>query len=115
MLFFRKLFNRQSWKLVKILKDPDGIVYRPPEKEPVEGDIFYNLFESNKGNRRVKIGCTIVKLNKYGMEQFAESTTMYHTQIYRWLAGRNDPEIPSYNEIDEEETADYLRGSSIHP
>ncbi len=38
-------------------------------------------------------------------------TRIYELTIYRWLAGRNDPSIPRYSSIGEEDTVNYLKGS----
>jgi hypothetical protein len=35
---------------------------------------------------------------------------MYHEKIRRWQDGRLDPEIPSYNDIHEEDLVNVLRG-----
>ena len=92
------LFKKQTWALVKsfTLKSQ----YR-----------YYHIhcFESNKGNRKVEYVCDGEQFTPEP-KGFIYKSDLYQMQIYRWLSGRRDPEIPTYDQIGEEDTANFLKG-----
>lgn len=95
--------KKQDWRLVKTLDVPvkfDG----------KDGQIYYHLFESNKGTRKVNIQCSFVLPSYMDLKKEAKTTTLYQTKIYRWEMGRVDPDIPRYNQVPQEETANVLKG-----
>ena len=111
---FLSIFKRQKWRLCKIIEAPTGLSWGNmdgPDADRKQGRILYTLFESDKGKRRCKISSTIRECPVDKAEEYAMSTKFYQTKIYRWLAGRSDPEIPRFNEIDQEETMHQLRGT----
>lgn len=99
--FIKKLFQKEKWELVTTITvdlTDNGIVV---------GEFYMHLSESNKGNRKVIATST---LNIGYIESRMESMRIYQSKVYRWLQGRHDPEIPRYNQIAEEDTANYLKG-----
>ncbi len=98
---FIKRTPGEKWALVHTIEHPVTGDGKP-------GKIFYHLFESSFGNRKVETKCTIL-----GFEHFdgAKNLEIYHQKIYRWEMGRHDPEIPRYSDIGPEDTANYLKGT----
>lgn len=74
-----------------------------------DGKLYYHLFESDKGARKVEFAAT-VRADVNTLHNAATRFEIYQDRIYRWLNGRVDPDIPRYSEIPEEETASMLRG-----
>lgn len=74
------------------------------------GRVFVHLLESNKGNRKIKYASTFPHLLVEKISKYVITTEIYNLKIERWLQGRYDPEIPSYSQIGEEDTANSLRG-----
>ena len=70
-----------------------------------------HLFESDKGNRKAEYTCNGNKYNINIKDGWLKTTDLYQTKIYRWLSGRKDPDIPGYDQIGEEDTANYLKGT----
>lgn len=98
-------FRKEKWALVKSVtsnkitwgKEKDGIV-------------SVHLFESDKGNRKIECICSFPDVPQDTIDNYVKSTEYYHKTLYRWLAGRYNPEIPRYSQIGEEDTANALRG-----
>lgn len=102
-----KLFQREKWVLVKTIEDT-VFETKHPENSCI---VYFHLFESSKGRRKIDI--VTRGISGYPDESVinvAKSLGTYQTKIYRWLHGRVDPEIPTYNQIPEEETANMLKG-----
>lgn len=59
----------------------------------------------------MQIGATDASLDPVKLDSFVKSTDLYHTRVYRWLAGRPDPGIPRYAQVPEEDTVNMLKGS----
>lgn len=97
-------FKKQKWVLVKIVTEEVEIL-----KTKERGTIYFNLFESDKGNRRLDITSTL-PFSTDRLYQNAEKLEIYNTTVYRWLKGRHDPEILRYNQIGEEDLANALKG-----
>ena len=97
--------KRQKWELVKTFK-----LVKPAGSH---GSYTYHIhcYESSKGNRRVEY---VIDGNKYdphkGDKTWILTTDLYQMQILRWLSGRRDPEISTYEQIPEEDTANFLKG-----
>lgn len=83
-------------------------VVQPIRNGNETGTLYYHLFESNKKNRRMEVKCTLWSV--INLEDNAMRTTVYQETIYRWLKGRNDPEIPRYEDIPGEDVVNALRG-----
>jgi len=111
MGFFDKFKKeKEVWRMCISLKYPCGIVVGAGSRKEQEGQLYYHLFESNLGNRRVQARAS-AEVSQAATDKFAKSTDFYHQKIYRWLAGRNDPDIPRFTEIDAAETMHYLKGT----
>lgn len=95
-------FKKQQWRLVKT-------IINPVKLNKIDGNVYYHLFESDKGNRRIDIQCSIT-LPYMDLDEQARKLETYQVKIYRWEMGRLDPDIPSYNQIPEEETVNVLKG-----
>ena len=100
MFSFFKRKPKEDWRLVKTISV--GVSGRAKE-----GKLYYHLFESNLGHRRTEFVCTIPGIDA---EESGKLFTDYQEKIYRWEMGRVDPEIPTYNQVPEEETANVLKG-----
>jgi hypothetical protein len=72
--------------------------------------VFVHFYESNKGNRKIDLGCSLSDAEDQMLERYIKTTQLYQVRLVRWLSGRLDPEIPTYNQIGEEDTANLLRG-----
>jgi hypothetical protein len=113
MKWLSRLFGpKKCWRLVQTFKYDNGIS-RGREGDPnyKSGDMYYYLFESDAGDRKIKVRCTIQDVDQPKLEEFAVSTDFYHEKLYRWLVGRGDPEIQRYDEVDQEETMHQLKGT----
>jgi len=96
-------FWKDDWRLVKSLSIDIKF-------EKIPGQIYFHLFESNKGKRRMDVQCTLSLPSYIKLEKEAMNSQLYQSTIYRWLNGRYDPEIPRYSDIPEEETVNALKG-----
>lgn len=76
-----------------------------------EGWVFIQLFESNKGERKVDYASSFPRASHYEVERYAESSDLYQTRLVRWLSGRIDPEIPKFSDIADEDLSNTLKGS----
>jgi len=86
--------------LVKIFKEDKNTPY-----------VYHiHLFENANGKRKAEYR---VDGNPYNINRpggYLKRTDLYQMQIYRWLQGRYDPDIPSYSNVPEDDTAVALRG-----
>lgn len=96
---------KQDWRLVCSIVHPDTVSY-----DKISGEVFYHLFESDIGNRAIQLRCSLKDAPQDKLDEHIKASKFYHTKIYRWLAGRGDPEILRYSEVDQEETAHALKG-----
>ena len=107
---------KEQWKLVKTIKYPNGVTRgKKGATDREEGDLYFHFFESNLGNRCVQPRCTISEAETNQLIEFTNSTKTYHEKIYRWLMGRGDPDILRYDEVEQEETIHYMRGTIEEP
>lgn len=98
--------KRQKWELVKTFK-----LVKPPTHMHSSYTYHIRCYESSKGNRRVEYVVDGEKYNPHkGNKTWILTTDLYQMQVYRWLSGRRDPEIPIYEKISEEDTVNFLRG-----
>lgn len=116
MFNFKDMFKKEQWGLVKTfqvdvrLTTTSNRVHKEPDES---GVIYMHLYESNKGKRKIENNTTLKADNNKMVDDYVKRTDVYNTQIYRWLNGRRDPAIPTYNQIPEEETAEALRGAIL--
>ena len=102
MFKFRNPFNREKWALVTTLKSVRGNMYT----------YHIHLFESEKGKRKIECLCDGQPYDlKDPTNTWLVKTDLYQEKVYRWLKGRRDPDVPRYNELGEEDTANFLKGS----
>lgn len=102
---FLALFSREKWAYVKMFTI-DDLTY-----ERKKGKIFIHLFESDKGNRRIKSLSSFSSLEQKTLDDFVASQDIYQEKIMRWENGRYDPEIPRFSDIGEEDTVNALKGT----
>lgn len=103
--WIKSIFRKEKWVLVKIISEDWSLAFG---KNRESCTLFYRLYESNKNNRRVEMSITHPHVRD--CEFVARQSSLYHQKILRWKDGRLDPEIPSYNDIHEEDLANVLRG-----
>lgn len=101
---FSTLFKKKKWAYVKMI----SIQCHHKSKQ---GEVFIHLYESNFGNRRMEIGSTFSSILIGDIRRFVESDSIYHSKILRWLEGRPDPEIPTFNTVGEDDLANALKGT----
>jgi hypothetical protein len=96
-------FKKEKWALVKSFK---------LDRKYFPKDMVYHIhcFESEKGSRKAEYLCEGKPYNMKDTNMWLHTTDIYQMQIYRWLNGRRDPEIPTYEQIGEEDTANFLKG-----
>jgi hypothetical protein len=90
-------FKKEDWALVKTFRIFCSGVY------------YIHCFEAKSGKR--KIEC-ILNGKSYSIKKEDNcgiTTELYQERIYRWLKGRRDPEIPTYGQIGEDDTANLLK------
>lgn len=107
--FLKNIVFKERFVLVKILE-------QPVDYEGKQEKVYFYLYESNKKHRCVEIHYSFANEKstdswKDWMDEQAKTTHTYCTQVRRWLAGRYDPDIPSYEDIDLEEMKHKLAGS----
>jgi hypothetical protein len=97
-------FKKENWRLVKTFTND---IEQTLTKR--DGKLYYHLFESDKGKRRIEFACTI-SIDHASLEEDAKRIPIYQEKLFRWVNGRIDPDIPHYDQVPEEETANALRG-----
>ncbi len=102
-LAIKQFFTKEKWALVKIIKDDFYI----DKKSYI---MYFNLFESNKGARKVELSMTYKRAYTDAID-VAVQMAIYHETVKRWEAGRLDPNIPRYSQVGEEDTMNALKGS----
>jgi len=103
MFNFKNLFKKDDWRLVKTLTD-DFIMIKDESKK---GKMYYRLYESNKGKRKMEYQSNLKIGN---IHDLAFRLDAYLDTIYPWLEGGYNPDIPKYDEIPEMNTAAALKG-----
>lgn len=102
---FMSLFSKEKWAYVKMFAI-DNVTF-----ERKQGKVFIHLFESDRGNRRIKSSSSFPLLGQKTLEEFVASQDIYQEKLVRWENGRYDPEIPRFSDIGEDDTANALRGT----
>ncbi len=105
IVFLKEKLKKEKYKLVKTI---DGGFYF--SGKTTSYTIYFHLYESNKNNRKFTVTSTYEEVYPGTLMGIAKKMDVYNTKIHRWLAGRYDPDIPSYNSVDEEDTMNALRG-----
>lgn len=100
-------FKKEKWKLVKTITEDVTLTC---DDDKTHGKAYFMLFESDRGNRRSEIK-TNLRCDQAELEAYKLRADMYLEKIYRWEQGRPDPEIPTYNTVDEEDTVNALKGT----
>lgn len=95
---------KEDWRLVKTIT----MKCRVGEEHPNE-KVYYHLFESDRGNRRVEIKGTANAVASSNWEIFKESNDTYQETIYPWVNGRMNTDIPTYGDVPKQEMLDYLK------
>jgi hypothetical protein len=103
MFSFFKRKPKEHWQLVKTISISVSYYNK-------KGKVYYHLFESNIRNRKTEIKCSIDMPSYLDLEEEAKRFDTYQEIIYRWEKGRVDPDIPTYDQIPEEETVAILKG-----
>jgi hypothetical protein len=97
------IFKKDDWRLVTTLSVD-------AKWERTSGKIYYHLYESRKGKRKVNIATTLSLPSYMDLIKEAKRFSVYQEKIYRWEMDRHDPDIPRYSQILEEDTANALKG-----
>ncbi len=101
-------FKRQHWKLVKTFHN--NVIHIDRDKKETNQIVYYHLFESDEGKRKVKYDISYFYSSPVPLKTMAQRYKIYQEKIYRWEEGRLDPDIPTYDQIPEEDTANVLKG-----
>lgn len=95
---------REDWRLVHTITtsaDVGTSTYK----------FYFHLYESNKGNRKCVPLCTVpADQMRTGIDYLINQMSVFLGQIHRWVSGRYDPNIPTYNQVPEEDLVNALRG-----
>ena len=100
--FFKNLFaKKEQWALVKTIK-----------VSHTHATYVYHiqLFESPSGARRAEFFCDGDEYDINRKGAWLKTQDVYQMQIYRWLQGRYDPDIPKFADIAEEDLVHALKG-----
>ncbi len=104
--WFKTFIKEQHWRLVKTIEHPISIT-----GSNEKGILFFHLFESDIGNRKISLATTISGFNSDTLKEQTARLNIYQTKIYRWEMGRVDPDIPRYDQVPEEDCMNVLKGS----
>lgn len=77
--------------------------------KPLDGKVFFYMFESDKGNRKVEFGSTFSDFDPSGEKYKVLSE--WADYIYPWLSGRHLKNTPSYSEAQSFDVATKLSES----
>ena len=95
-------FKKEKWALVKTFKI----------QHPRWSYVYHiHLFESSTGKRKAEYKCDGDTYDIDKKDGWLKTQDVYQLEVYRWLTGRMDPNIPRYNQVSEEDTANFLKGS----
>lgn len=76
-----------------------------------EGTLYYYLYENRYGKRSYEYKCTL-DVRSQALYEYSMRNKQYTETIYPWLKGRNNPEIPKFSDIPENDTMNYLSGKA---
>ena len=81
-------------------------------REKIPCTFWFKLYESNKGNRRIEFASDNISTNRDQriLIETAGIFDLYQEKLLRWESGRYDPDIPTYNQIGEEDVVNALKG-----
>lgn len=95
--------RKEKWLHVKAFKIDRNNTYRT--------NVYYiHCFESDRGNRKIECVLDGEPYDIKKKDNWLVTTELYQMQIYRWLHGRRDPDIPTYEQTGEDDTANFLKG-----
>jgi hypothetical protein len=100
----------QDWRLMTTLECGVSLSNRGIVSD--HGKLYYHLLESDKGQRKIELGCTLV-LNDNEIFLASRRMPLYHETVYPWLKGRYSPDIPRYADVPYDDTVKALKGTSI--
>ncbi len=103
-------FKKQKWLHVKTITLGNLIYGSSDSKKAKDVKIFIQLFESDRGNRKIETACSLSDVSQEKIDIFVKASDEYQLRILRWASGRADPEIPRYSQLGEEDTANALKG-----
>jgi hypothetical protein len=103
-------FKKEKWVHLKT-SEYNGVCWAQGlQHEKQGGTVYVHFYESDKGNRKIEATCSFSEVTQKKIDEYVKSSKTYQTRFVRWLAGRYDPQIPTYNQLAEEDTANALRG-----
>ena len=112
MFGWLKLRPKENWRLVKTFSVSATFTFH--NKIRKDEKVYYHLFESDRGRRKIDIESTMnIVVDPYDgnkLQRMAEKLPFYQEKIYRWKQGRRDPDIPTYDQVPEEDTVNILKG-----
>ena len=103
MFSWFKIRPKEVWRHVDTIEEP-------VQSGSDSGILFYYLFESNRGNRKIDFDLKFFKPGRADIEKSARNTEIYQEKIYQWEHGQYDPDIPGYSDVLPEEAVNVLRG-----
>jgi hypothetical protein len=140
---FARLFRKEpvvveDWRLVHTAKTGWERTSKFTDEVLSTGFIFFHFFESDRGNRYITMSApevtpeiaamqitvatlpkllAIIRKDTFGATaqtlEFAVTNKDWNNIIFPWLAGRHDPQIPTYESIPRKEFRDQLAGKKV--
>lgn len=78
--------------------------------------MYYHLFESSLGNRKVQARVTGPEIFKQSeVDSLAKRLELYQKKIFRWKNGRRDPDIMVFSQVPEDDMMIKLKGTLEEP
>lgn len=104
---FKKKTDTEKWVLVKTISfNAWHAGYFSTDKVV----IFCHLYETENNKRKTEYTSTIKRLKYRKLDEMTKEHEYYHEVIYKWLAGRYDPDIPRYEDIPLNDIVGVLKG-----
>lgn len=103
-----EFFNPQKWAHVKTVEHGCRITSGGSNER--DATVYVQLYESSKGARKYTLSVSERDIDPKKLSEYFLTTDTYNKRICRWLAGRVDPDIPTYDKIGEEDVANMLKG-----
>lgn len=97
---FKRYRLRKDWRLVIIISA------QYTTNGEVSGKLYYYLYENGLGKRKYESKGN----GTASTHQSRVTHPVYMEQVYPWIQGAYDPEIPSYESIKAKEFKDALKG-----
>jgi hypothetical protein len=140
--FFTRLFRKdspttQEWRLVQTYENTWVTKNRHTGEVDDRGTVYYHLYENESGRRKVAVNAcagsaammhSVTAANYHQILSegdkkdftfrrsagcWAITNEDWNKKIYPWLAGRYDPDIPTYESIPRKEFRDNLAGKKL--